>query len=174
VLTKNGSVYLHGVFPSSGEEKYFSSRLTRRKVPFDLQWVKNLHVEMFGDVWAWAGEFRKTNTSVGVDKYQIQTQMIQLLNDVNAWPEMGMNPIEQGARLHHRSVFIHPFVNGNGRWSRMLTNVWLRLNKYPLVVWPTTLYKESPIRKEYIAALKEADLMNYDPLISIHREYQER
>ena len=33
---------------------------------------------------------------------------------------------EQAAMLHHQAVAIHPFENGNGRWSGLLANIWLR------------------------------------------------
>ena len=36
--------------------------------------------------------------------------------------EHGMNPIELAARTHAEFVKIHPFVDGNGRASRMLMN----------------------------------------------------
>jgi hypothetical protein len=41
--------------------------------------------------------------------------------DLSFWHEnKTFNAIEISARLHHRAVVIHPFLNGNGRWSRML------------------------------------------------------
>ena len=33
--------------------------------------VKEVHKRMYGGVWVWAGEFRKTNKNLGVDKLQI-------------------------------------------------------------------------------------------------------
>ncbi len=35
------------------------------------KFVKDLHKKMFGDIWKWAGEFRKTNKNIGVDKFMI-------------------------------------------------------------------------------------------------------
>ena len=40
---------------------------------------------MFGDVWDWAGLFRKTNKNIGVDKYQIEEQLVMLLADCRYW-----------------------------------------------------------------------------------------
>lgn len=40
VLTKNGSVYLHGVFPSSGEEKYFSRMYWRKYSAGSKEWFE--------------------------------------------------------------------------------------------------------------------------------------
>lgn len=44
--------------------------------------------------------------------------------------------IDDAALLHYRAVKIHPFPNGNGRWSRMLANVWLRKHGAKPTVWP--------------------------------------
>ncbi len=45
----------------------------------------------------------------------------------------------------------------------------------PVTIWPATDLRdtESPIRDEYIAAMKQADLRNYGPLINLHKEFSE-
>ena len=74
--------------------------------------------------------------------------------------------------LHHRSVSIHPFPNGNGRWSRMLANIWLRLNRQPYTLWPEgTVGEASVLRAAYLAALRAADAGDYDPLHELHRRF---
>lgn len=80
--------------------------------------VQKLHKRMYGDVWAWAGEFRKTNKNIGVDKWQIGTDLHNLLDDAKYWIENGtFSPDELAIRFKHRIVSIHCFPNGNGRHS---------------------------------------------------------
>lgn len=80
--------------------------------------------------------------------------------------------IEQAARLHHGAVSIHPFENGNGRWARMLANIWLKLHGSPPTVWPQESVGEtSIIRDEYLNAVKAADAMDFAPLIALHEKY---
>jgi Fic family protein len=43
--------------------------------------------------------------------------------DIQAWEIKTDLLLEQAMRIHHRTVNIHPFENGNGRWSRMLANI---------------------------------------------------
>jgi Fic-DOC domain mobile mystery protein B len=107
--------------------KYFASRPSRRKAPFTLAWAYRLHREMFGDVWKWAGQRRQTDsTNIGIPSHQIDTSLHDLLEDLAAWRKFNtVDAIERAARLHHRAVQIHPFHNGNGRWSRMLANIML-------------------------------------------------
>jgi fido (protein-threonine AMPylation protein) len=40
-------------------------------VVFTEQFVRKLHQRMYGNVWGWAGQFRKTDKNIGIDKWQI-------------------------------------------------------------------------------------------------------
>lgn len=153
--------------------KYFGRRRpTKRMAPFDLRWVKRLHKEMFGDVWKWAGEIRTRDLNLGVRWSLIDEKLENLLGDLAFWDQSGMNLVEQAVRLHHLAVGVHPFFNGNGRWSRMLANILLRSRGHTHTSWPENLIgTASTIRDEYLAAIKEADLGNYDPLLTLTRQH---
>ena len=71
------------------------------------------------------------------------------------------------ARYHHALVAVHPFDNGNGRWSRLCCDAVIEhLDKQSPIVWATdTLTKNSEERTAYIAALQQADTSDYQPLI---------
>jgi fido (protein-threonine AMPylation protein) len=153
--------------------KYFGKRLTKRSAPFDLSWVKKLHREMLGEVWKWAGEFRRADIDPKYEKcHQIEPRTQCLLDDLKSWEVHGDDLVEQATMLHYRAVQIHPFAGGNGRWSRMLANIWLRLHKHPITRWPNELHGgASIIRKQYIAAIQLADSGDLDSLIELHRRY---
>jgi len=94
--------------------------------------------------------------------------------------ETGALVIATAAEFHHRAVWVHPYEDGNGRWARLLANVWLMQHDQPATLWPATLWPatdlrntESPIRDEYIAAIKQADMRNYGPLIDLHIRFSE-
>jgi Fic-DOC domain mobile mystery protein B len=153
---------------SQAINKYFTSQ---RKFIFTRENLYKVHKEMYGLVWCWAGEHRKTDLNLGVEWSQIDIELKKLLDDFVLWGTT-MDPIEVSARLHHRLVAIHPFYNGNGRWSRVIANIYLRqkLNKY--VVWPEDdLFISSEFRKTYISALQDADGQNYQRLIDLHKKY---
>src|SRR5687767_14868427 len=48
----------------------FGKRFKKEQL-FSEEFICDLHRRMFENVWKWAGEFRKTNKNIGVDKYQI-------------------------------------------------------------------------------------------------------
>lgn len=150
--------------------KYLAGKPSAKKAPFDYAWLLQLHSEMYGDVWDWAGQPRTTNTNIGVDKYKIREALAALAKDISEWPMHIKDPLEIAMRLHHRAVQIHPFKNGNGRWSRLLSNIWQKQNGHPLTEWPG-ITKESPVRDAYLEAVKLADGMDYSRLLELHREF---
>jgi fido (protein-threonine AMPylation protein) len=152
--------------------KYFKERPTLEIASFELDWAHQLHDEMYSDVWGWAGKPRLKNFNLGIPFYQINESLTNLLADLKFWKDSGMDLVEQAATLHHRAAYIHPYVNGNGRWSRMLSNIWLGVQGSPIVIWPETVIGDvSPLRDEYIVALKKADAGDPGQFIEMHRRH---
>lgn len=153
--------------------RYLATRPTRRQAPFTLAWCYKLHQQMFGDVWRWAGKRRTIELNIGVPMQRIDIDLQTLLDDLAFWREGNDMPVmEQTARLHHRAVQIHPFLNGNGRWARMLANIHLKQTGDTVTVWPEEMVGDvSVIRDEYLTAIRAADRSDYAPLIELHARY---
>jgi Fic-DOC domain mobile mystery protein B len=153
--------------------KYLVGRLTDKEAPFTFDWLFELHREMFGRVWKWAGTPRNHNLNLGCAFYDVEAQVMELVQTIPYWGKGDPSPlIEDAALLHYRAVKIHPFVNGNGRWSRMLSNIWLRKHGAKPVMWPEPEIGDvSPIRSAYIKAIQAADKGNFKPLNELHRRY---
>jgi len=151
--------------------KYLSAPPSKKVAPFSYEWLQQLHEEMFGNVWDWAGKFRHVELSIGIKAYLVPTALKELADDIAYWDKNKTFDIyETATRIHHRAVQIHPYQNGNGRWSRMLANIYLRQNGSMPVKWQEDLLaKENPKRDEYITALKSADDGDYQKLIEIHK-----
>ena len=113
---------------------------------------------------------RQNELSIGIRAYLVSTEFKKLVDDLAYWDANGTYPlIETAARLHHRAVWIHPFENGNGRWARMLANIYLYSHGSSPVKWQDDLLaKENPKRDAYIAALKKADTGEFADLIALH------
>ncbi len=154
--------------------KYFASKPNHRTAPFDLSWSLKLHEEMFGDVWDWAGIPRQTDLNLGVPWHQVEIALKNVFDDLDYWKENWADVLEQAVHLHHKTVQVHPFLNGNGRWARMLANIWLRLHDVPVTVWPEeTIGSVSKIRDEYLNAIKIADNGQYKNLYDLHQRFSE-
>jgi len=131
--------------------------------------VLGLHKRLFGSVWKWAGAYRRTEKSIGVDPMQIAIQVQQLLEDANYWIDHGTYPPKElAARFHHKLVLIHPFPNGNGRHARIMADAVLtkRLHE-PAIDWAGgySLEAMNERRNQYIAALRAADKHDMSALL---------
>lgn len=149
--------------------KYLSLVPDKKLAPFSFEWFLLLHKEMFGEVWEWAGKLRQAELSIGVKAYLVSTELKKLVDDLAFWEEnKSFDVVETASRIHHRAVQIHPFLNGNGRWSRMLANIYLKQNGLQPTKWNENLLsKENLHRDDYIKALKKADNGDYRDLIQM-------
>jgi Fic-DOC domain mobile mystery protein B len=129
--------------------------------------ICQLHHQMFGKVWKWSGEFRRTNKNIGIEWPYISINLRQLLDDVRVWIEHSTYPPDEIAyRLHHKLVLIHLFPNGNGRHARLITDVLLEqvLNQEAFTWGSENLSSAGNTRKQYIEALGAADDHDYSKL----------
>jgi Fic-DOC domain mobile mystery protein B len=131
--------------------------------------IRELHRRLFGDVWTWAGQFRRSEKNIGIDPLQIDVELRMLLDDARYWADNDVfAPLEAGARFHHRLVRIHPFANGNGRHARIAADVYIgdRFG-HASIEWASErdLQRGDERRKVYIAALRSADAGDYRPLL---------
>lgn len=148
------------------------SRPLKANTIFTEQFVRSLHQRMYGSVWVWAGEFRKTNKNLGVDKWQISSALKALLDDASYWVEHETYPPDEIAmRFKHRIVSIHCYPNGNGRHSRLMADIIIdKIFGQPVFSWGAkNLVKQSDTRTSYLKAVKEADRNNYGQLLSFAR-----
>lgn len=60
-----------------------------------------------------------------------------------------MHPVAMAAHLHQRLVNIHPFIDGNGRTARLVMNLHLLKNGYPISIIDSAMHK----RQEYYRIL---------------------
>ncbi len=146
--------------------------LSKKKFQFTIYSLYKVHKEMFNKVWKWAGEKRKIEKNIGVNVIYIDIELKKLLDNLDYWLDQNTPVLDISAYLHHRLVYIHPFNNGNGRWARLIVNIFLKdqLNSY-LKFPENKLLLTNEIRKNYINALQEADKLNYHHLIKFHKKY---
>lgn len=118
-----------------------------------------------------AGQYRKENViikgavHVPPDYLQLPELMEKLIINYNTWNKY--HPIIKAALLHGELVKIHPFVDGNGRTSRLLMNLDLMNSGY----LPVIIKKES--RLKYYEALDKAHTTgNYTDFVKLVTELE--
>jgi Fic-DOC domain mobile mystery protein B len=124
----------------------------------DYGFMLQLHRQMFGDVWRWAGTQRHRVTNIGSEPAQIVTECRLLFDDAKYWHAHAVYPADElAARIHGRSVAIHPFPNGNGRCTRLMGDLYLTSIRAEPFSWGgTSLDVDGSSRANYIAALVKA------------------
>jgi len=136
------------------------------------QFIKNLHKRMLGDIWSWAGKFRKSEKNIGVRWVTISTELNKLLNDTKYWiKHQTFTPDELAIRFKHRLVNIHCFANGNGRHSRIMADINIQsIFKGEIFSWhQSNMIKADEVRTKYISAIRAADKGDIAPLIEFSR-----
>lgn len=102
-----------------------------------------------------AGKYREEQVFISGSQYKvtspqdIEKEMTEFLSWFNK-NEKAINPIIFAALTHLKFVFIHPFVDGNGRVARLLMNLSLLRNAYTIAIIPPIL------RSEYISLLEKS------------------
>ena len=102
-----------------------------------------------------AGKFRRVKVFISGSRYPLPPpeKIAVLMDEFIRWlneNEKNIHPVKLAAEVHKRFVFIHPFVDGNGRVARLLMNLILIRHGYPVAIIPPIL------RPEYITLLEAA------------------
>lgn len=145
----------------------FLDDLVKDNEPISEWNIKNIHQLILKDIDNEnAGRYRKENvtikgaTHIPPDYLKVPELMEKLILTYNTWNEY--HPIIQAALLHGELVKIHPFVDGNGRTSRLLMNLDLMNSGYN----PVIIKKES--RLKYYEALDKAHTTgNYTDFVKL-------
>ena len=154
---------------------FFSQRRLRSETVMRETWLQQLHRRMYNQVWTWAGRYRTTERNLGVPYWRIRMDMRDLEADVRAWladtTAGRFSHDECALRFGYRLVVIHPFPNGNGRWSRLASDALIVSLGGRRFTWGgASLTETSELRRRYIMALQAADVEHdFRPLIAFGR-----
>jgi fido (protein-threonine AMPylation protein) len=87
--------------------------------------VRELHRQLYGELWTWAGVFRKRELNIGVAPEQIAVELRFSLETIRyRWEHTcDWTPRQVGIAVHAETVRIHPFTDGNGRTTRLLADL---------------------------------------------------
>jgi Fic family protein len=105
-----------------------------------------------------AGRYRRVPVMIAGSRhippqpYLIEPQMEKFIIDYKAMETGGIHPVLIAAYLHDELVKIHPFIDGNGRTSRLLMNLYLLSKGYVI----TSLKANNEAKQAYYTALEES------------------
>lgn len=144
--------------------KYINTTLLSRSGSISVNDILEIHRRVLGYVDPVEGGRLRTNQvfvghHIPPHPQDLQRHMQELVQWLNSDEAMQLHPVEYSALAHYKLVYVHPFVDGNGRTSRLLMNLVLMQARYP----PITIRKEQ--RAEYYTALDTANEGDVRPFI---------
>ena len=140
---------------------------------FDEGLVRELHRRMFNQTWLWAGTFRKSAKSIGIDWTQISVALKNLIDNTTYQIENKTLPLDEiVVRFHHQLVLIHAFPNGNGRHARLMADALIVNLGGARFSWGgnTSIASPGATRQNYLSALRAADNGDIAPLMKFARQ----
>jgi Fic family protein len=135
------------------------------KTDLDELFILKLHKIILNNISErFAGRYRETNVRIfGSDvKFPESIIVPQLVKNLVYWYNKNkrkMHPFELAVIFSMKLVSIHPFVDGNGRVSRLTMNFLLCRKDYP---WINVYMKQ---RAEYLKAVREANDEDYSSIL---------
>lgn len=136
--------------------------------------VRDLHRRLYAPIWEWGGRQRSLETNIGIAPEYIAVEMRNALDNLSyQWDhQTGITARILGIATHAALVRIHPFVDGNGRVTRLLADLVFLAAQ---TGWePLLAYDWEINRRTYIRLLGEYDqtrdptaLANFIPVVSI-------
>jgi Fic family protein len=99
-----------------------------------------------------AGKYRQIQVYISGDDHRPPraSEVARLMQELMTWykkSEKILHPMLLASEFHYRFVKIHPFMDGNGRTARLLSNLILMSHGYPMIIVPIVR------RVDYISSL---------------------
>lgn len=151
---------------------FFEELATKIDQPLRIMEIRQIHQSILRDIDDDnAGKYRQVEVEISGSKFRppshisVSSEMekfgLWLENAISNKGEPSDNPIVLAATSHAWFVYIHPFIDGNGRTARILMNLVLMRYGYPIAV----ITKDD--RHRYYDALEESQSSDLTPFISL-------
>jgi Fic family protein len=113
-------------------------RIVHTQEDISIQYIHDIHAMILRNIDDEnAGIYRKIQVYISGD-----TRILPPARDVDI-----LHPVILSGQFHYRFVQIHPYIDGNGRTARILSNIILLSRGYPMVILPVVR------RGDYIQSL---------------------
>ncbi len=138
--------------------------------------ICHMHKVWLGDIYEWAGQYRSVNISKGDFTFAMAAQIPTLMTQLEVeqltkytpckFPERS-DVVKALAEVHVELVLIHPFREGNGRCSRILTSIMALQAGLPVLDF--SLISGSK-KSDYFVAVQAGMDRNYEPMEKLFAE----
>ena len=139
-----------------------------------------MHRQWLGNIYPWAGNYRRVNLGIGGLQFAVAAHIPRLMEELERGPLRRHTPCRPAsvsvvakalAQVHTELILIHPFREGNGRVARLLATLVALQAGLPS---PDFSAVQGRKRQEYFAAVRAGLDRNYRPMTKVFSEVIER
>lgn len=132
--------------------------------------ICKIHKMWLGNIYEWAGQYRQVKMSKGDFSFAFPEQIPKLMAEIEKGPLHEFTPCHFKVQdeianalavVHTELVLIHPFREGNGRVSRMLSTLMALQSGLPPLDFRDMISKD---KEKYIQAIQVGVGGNYTPM----------
>jgi len=140
----------------------YIKQLMERNFPFNERELLSIHnLILRGIIPEDAGRYRRVQVMIKGSAYMPPQPFLvaKKMEDYFSWFEANkanLHPVILAAEMHERLVTIHPFIDGNGRTSRLVMNLILLQNGYTIA----NIKGDYDTRMNYYQALETAQTLS--------------
>lgn len=147
---------------------------------FSADDICHMHKVWLGDIYEWAGQYRSVNICKGDFSFAMAMQIPTLMAQFEVGQLAKYTPckyqdrtevVKALAEVHAELVLIHPFREGNGRCSRIVTSIMALQAGLPVLDFSII---SGPTKSNYFVAVQAGMDRNYDPMEKLFAEIIER
>lgn len=142
--------------------------------------ICHFHKTWLGEVYEWAGKYRKVNITKNDFTFAMAAQLHKLMEQFEQNQLTQYTPcvfknreevVKALAETHTELLLIHPFRDGNGRIARLLSTLMALQAGLPLLDFSLIGEHE---KQEYITAVQAGISRNYQPMETLFSEIIEK
>lgn len=161
------------------QQRYLTRTSISPETRFDAAFIRRMHRDWLGSIYAWAGEYRTVEVSKGgmvwPPAYRVPDNMERFSREVleqytpcrfSEWREI----CHALAVVHADLLYIHPFREGNGRIARWLADLMAAQAGLPLPVYRFVGRGSREVRARYLHAVQQGYLRRYELLVDFFSE----
>lgn len=141
----------------------FIKDVASKDIAIDERLIKEIHAIILHSIDKEnAGTYRNVSVMISGSEhlppapYLISEQMNSFIDRFNQMQANKVHPVLIAAYLHSELVKIHPFIDGNGRTSRLLMNLYLLRTGYVII----NLKGDSDSKLKYYQSLEKSHVAN--------------
>jgi len=143
---------------------------------FNADDICHMHKVWLGDIYEWAGQYRSVNVSKDDFAFAMVAQIPKLMDQFEKDQLAEFTPcdfsdrneiVKALAEVHTELVLIHPFREGNGRCSRVLSSIMALQAGLPVLDFSLI---SGPMKLEYFSAVQTGMDRNYTPMEKLFAE----